>query len=301
MRQLRIDEEYKMMRPGTIGFAVTALLILLMEVSLCYGLGSGEAGDSQYNDVKYIRLQVPDWDIELSRSYLSNGVELHYADYDSNLYNFDLQKNGSDLIINITQKPGLHFFTARNPRLEISLPEFIDMDISSESGDIRLADRVSGKLKIRTSSGNVSGSDIQGNIEIRSISGDISFNSVQGDISVETSSGGIDIDNAQGELKLKSSSGHVVLRSSVATVDVQSVSGDIRFSQFEAFESASFSSNSGDINIELLGDLDQFNFLVRSSSGEIRLFNQRADKSLRAGNGAIPVSIATSSGDIRVY
>jgi hypothetical protein len=291
------------MRKSTTAMAGKAafLLLFLILASNLHALGGTEELLEAYDNIDSVSLSVPDWDVELGRTHRSAGIELETSGYDRNLYQVDVSRRGSSLEIEVSVRPGLRIFTARNPRITLLLPENLDLSVRSGSGDITLEERVNGVIDIESSSGEIRGNELRGRINVRTGSGDIRFDEIQGELSVGTSSGDVRIERSEGLLSLESSSGSIELRSSLASVEAKSSSGDIRLYNFEVFDAARFASSSGDISIELLGDVQQFRFSARTASGDIRIFNQESDGRLEAGTGNIPIEISSGSGDIRVY
>jgi hypothetical protein len=288
--------------PQQKGLSRIILLILATLASTSVAaMGNNENISGRYDGVESVVLRVPDWKVELGRTHLDNGVELETDGMDSGLYDIDIQQRRGELTVEVTVRPGLRLFTARSPKIILLLPESVNVDAESASGDIVMDARVNGVIDIRSASGEVSGADLRGTIHVRTASGDIRFDRVQGELSAISASGDIRIDQSEGLLSLESASGSIELRSSVANIEAKSNSGDIRLYNFEVFDSARFTTSSGDISIELMGDVDDFRFSARTVSGDIRIFNQRAQRSLEAGTGALMVEIISSSGDIRVY
>ena len=112
---------------------------------------------------------------------------------------------------------------------------FIDIDITTKSGDVTCYTIVDQALRIKTSSGDVTLDDV-----------------FTGDIDVETSSGDVDLVKCQAwnSIKINTSSGDVEgdLRGSY-TYLAESSSGDIRFPKDEEGVKCNINTSSGDINI----------------------------------------------------
>lgn len=112
---------------------------------------------------------------------------------------------------------------------------FIDIDITTKSGDVTCYTIVDQALRIKTSSGDVTLDDV-----------------FTGDIDVETGSGDVDLVKCQAwnSIKINTSSGDVEgdLRGSY-TYLVESSSGDIRFPKDEEGVKCNINTSSGDINI----------------------------------------------------
>jgi len=134
-------------------------------------------------------------------------------------------------------------------------------------------------LIVETSTGRVFVDGVEnGKCRVHSVSGRIRLRHVRGFLSVDSVSGIIEIDSAQGG------------------VDARTISGGIAGRKLRLTSDSSFSSVSGNIDIELDSDLEDLGFDLKSVSGSITVGSIRAERGLRMGFGRPLVRGHTISG-----
>ncbi|HEY9054460.1 MAG TPA: DUF4097 family beta strand repeat-containing protein [Rectinemataceae bacterium] len=148
--------------------------------------------------------------------------------------------------------------------IEIGVPSSVDLvSLATASGDVEVADRV-GDLDIRTASGDV---------VVRSCSGNVRANTASGDIAVSNCSERLELKSASGDIRAE-------LDAACDSVRIGSVSGDIELLYPEDMDTTvRWSSLSGDIDCDA---------------------QEKGPTSCIIGAGLVPISISTTSGDIRI-
>lgn len=260
--------------------------------------GGEEIQQDSFTNVKEITVSVPEWDILLGPSNRDSRVQL--SDYNPRDYSIDMSKTGTRLSIDIRPKRSLRIFSTQQPKLSLTVPENVVLEIRSASGDIRLQEVITGELRVTTASGDMEGRGVSGSLEFSSASGDLDITGMQGDVSAKTSSGDIDIRRVEGLMSFESSSGDINIGEATGGLEAKTTSGDIRFDNLAVFQGGRFVSVSGDIELDVLGELAEYSIECRSTSGDIRVFDFRTEERLNAGEGATPLTAATTSGDISI-
>ena len=121
-------------------------------------------------------------------------------------------------------------------------------------------------ISVETSSGRVTvDGTVGGTCNVRTISGGIRIRRVQSRLSVTSVSGSIELDAAEG------------------SVNAGTVSGTIRAKALKLIADSSFSSVSGDIDVELDPDVESLSYDLKSVSGSITVGSLRAERGLRMG------------------
>lgn len=205
----------------------------------------------------------------------------------------------------------------------IRIPEQAQVDVSTASGDVRMA-RVGGDLaEVSTASGNISLATVRADrISLSAASGDIAAGALEGDVRVSTSSGNVTVDRiAGGSATLTASSGDLrVDRMEASRFSARAASGDIVVGGVTG--AASATTSSGDVTIRFARSTATE---VNTASGEVSLTFPRgagADVQLsgpdveidgalsfdgsrqrrsvrgRLGAGGPDVTVSTASGDI---
>ena len=200
-------------------------------------------------------------------------------------------------------------------RLFFDLPENVDLDIRTSSGEIIIRNMDSERLVAASSSGNISVSRIKSKVEVKSSSGDLSLGMIEGSVRAESSSGRLEVINLVGEVNAtassgnlrlsavegavtaSSSSGRIVFSSTTGALYAHASSGDITGEDIVITGDSTFKTSSGDIDIEFLNPLNELSFRLTSSSGGLQVGNLRGEKSLAAGEGKIRITGESSSGN----
>lgn len=300
------------MRRMMIAFVAAFIFIAIgLIILMVYGITRGSIGTSSggYNmslvNEQNINMEGID---SVSLSYSSENVDFYQSDSNEIIlkeymnYTPDedeltrISQSGSELTLRGgTDSHNLFsfWFIGHNRRIEIYLP----------------AD-YTGKLKIKTSSGNVhsdlvlkltefSVSCSSGNIDFNEVyadtviayasSGNINFSVAEGTRKFETTSGNIRVLGGAGDSDFTASSGNITIEKASGHIEAEASSGEIRV--LEANGGGRLETSSGNITLELASlteDLD-----VSASSGNVRV-------SL-SDNASFNFTADASSGNIRTF
>jgi DUF4097 and DUF4098 domain-containing protein YvlB len=133
----------------------------------------------------------------------------------------------------------------RNSRVVAHVPAHTDVDLSSTSGEVRLAGSLgvvrvhtasgdievgdAARLDVRTTSGDLSCGDVSGTAHVSSISGGCTLRRVGGSLDATLTSGDLRVDLCDGDMTVVSTSGDVrVGCCGGGDIAVRSISGDVR-------------------------------------------------------------------------
>lgn len=189
----------------------------------------------------------------------------------------------------------------RSADVKITLPEGMNLELSSKSGDLMLK----GKY---------------GNVSVKTMSGDLSFSGDAGKIDGGTLSGDVKVDAKASVQSLVSISGDVVLKGSARDVNVSSTSGDLEI--YYLPERLDAKTVSGEVRAKgglvakavhtyetvsgelLLWLTDDEGFTVNASTFDSDIYidgermSGRADKKI--GSGSATIRVKSMNGDIRI-
>jgi len=171
--------------------------------------------------------------------------------------------------------------------LEVEVPRGAAVSIESASAELRLAD-LTNKLRIRTASGDLALDRITGTLELDAVSGDARIEAA----------GGLD-------LRARTISGDVSVRAPrLGRAEIGTTSGDVRIDALLAGDGPyGIETVSGDVTI--VGRMG-LRIEARTVTGDVRseLPHRReaglGRKQLVVGDGAIPFTFRSVSGDLRV-
>jgi hypothetical protein len=190
--------------------------------------------------------------------------------------------------------------------------------------EIYLPSDYAGKLKVKTSSGNINTDPVlklakftvestSGNIKVNEVysesisadasSGNISFKFADGKRRFTATSGNIRVEGGSGDTELSTSSGNITVENASGHLDVEASSGEIR--SINCSGGGSFDASSGNITLEFISlseNLDvhvssgninltvpeeaAFNFDAKTSSGSIHTFFDDQLSYNKRGNNA---------------
>ncbi|UZR92745.1 DUF4097 family beta strand repeat-containing protein [Chondrinema litorale] len=225
-------------------------------------------------------------------------VKTDLNDRATEYYKVDLKQSGDKLLIEVIALHQKNNWGDIKGEIHIKAPKNIELDVTNSSGSVDVKyinsenfslrassgslnlDNISAKnVKLRTASGNIHTNDIKGsNVDIVSSSGSQRLESIEGNLQSVASSGSINLSKFKGEISLKSSSGRI--------------SGD----EITLINSGKFRSSSGSIHIELTNKQSDLSFNCNSSSGGIRIGNERGGKKIILREGDIQIEAISSSG-----
>ncbi len=132
----------------------------------------------------------------------------------------------------------------------ITVPPKTKIDFSSASGDLSVEGLIE-SVEGHTASGDISILDSKGDFELKTASGDIEAENIQGELEFSTASGDIEAEDIKGEIDFSTASGEISVKNAEGEFDLSCASGDIDARQVIIKEASSFSTASGDVDVEL--------------------------------------------------
>ena len=151
----------------------------------------------------------------------------------------------------------------------VTVPQETEIEFSTASGDLS-ADEINILLEASTASGDIIIERSKGDYEISTASGDIDISDSNGKFDFSTASGDIKASQMSGELELSTASGDIKLRNGEGLFELNCASGDIKVSGINVNEESSFSTASGDIEVEL-ADSPDYDLDLSAASGDVTL------------------------------
>ena len=204
--------------------------------------------------------------------------------------------------------------------LSLTGPELMDIKLEAGSGSIQISQVIAQDFEFIGGSGNVELADISSpTLDLELSSGRINAYNLVGDVDLEISSGNANISNLEGNLNAIGSSGKFTFKMIKGFVNCSLNSGNgvltevqeigrlkISSGNFTVNESyfgsdTRFEGSSGNFNIQTDSNLNDFNFDMRTSSGNIRVGESTSSGTLKIDNGSpYTVSGVVSSGNIQI-
>lgn len=203
--------------------------------------------------------------------------------------------------------------------IRISGPAELALELKGGSGSILVENLTAEETILSVGSGSIKAKNIQGDLLVSASSGDISVEKVNGNITGKVSSGDAKIANIIGDVDFVSSSGGVSLKDVEGLVNIQLSSGNAKLDNIATLGNLSLKSGnldatkvglgketllsgtSGNFTIHTFSNLQDYNFNMRSSSGNITIGSSRGSKNVLINNGSShEIKGSVSSGNISI-
>jgi DUF4097 and DUF4098 domain-containing protein YvlB len=225
-------------------------------------------------------------------------------------------------------------------KLTLEVPSGLAVHLTSASGDLTTEDlggresleTISGDIHIRGAGGETTASTTSGDIEaefdgkarLRTVSGDVTIehsgqpldaHTTSGDLVIRDAADALTLGSVSGEISVQraprglvaiSTSGNITAHAVDGPCELGTSSGDVDVSFGKRLERAQVSSGSGDLKARLANGLGA-TLDMRTSNGSIDVSAALAVQNVtrrsvsgRVGDGAIPISLRSSSGDIQI-
>lgn len=181
------------------------------------------------------------------------------------------------------------------------------VNAASTSGEIRLSVLETAEVNVSTTSGDIWIDKADASVSCASTSGQITVSGGEGDRDISSTSGDIWVKELRGCAQVNSTSGEINVSGEQGYGRMGTTSGDVSLSLAELFGDISVSTISGEVAIELPGEVS-LEFEADTVSGDIRTFFDDALSFSKKGNhaagtvggGERKVDISTTSGDVRI-
>jgi len=264
----------------------TALLTLILVVPGVFALKAEDTRiEKVYEKSKAVKLKVGSGDCQIASS--TDGkihVELTYSfdkkDYEPTFNESgDTLERGEKFLSNpsrgrskwtVAIPDGLKFeFRAGSGGLVVKGPR-VDLKSSCGSGDVQILD-AKGDFRLSAGSGDIKVFNCEiVNLSASTGSGDHEISKVKGKIDLRSGSGSMKISDTEGDLGVSVGSGKIVIRNAKGNLGASTGSGSIRAENLTLTEKGTFSSGSGDVDVDMPSG-DGFRLKLSAGSGDTRV------------------------------
>ena len=238
--------------------------VFLFALIISYGLQAQDKTISKsFSDITEINLNTASGDCQIIKTS-SNKVDvvLVYS-YSDDVFKAVFEKDGD--VLNIKEKFQQNSNTRGNSSWKLSVPENMEININTGSGDIK-AKSIALNLKSNSGSGDITLDYVSGQIKANTGSGEFSADSFDGKMKINTGSGDVDLSNSKGEFTINLGSGDIEANKLTGEFSMNVGSGDIDTKDIVLTEASSFNAGSGDVRITLSSALKN-DISVNSGSG----------------------------------
>jgi len=229
----------------------------------------------------------------------------HRVDVSDVEKNPPIQQNGNMVRIDY---PSSHDISIN---FEISVPPDTTVRTHTGSGDQRM-EGLKGTVDLESGSGDLQLRDLRGGVRLHSGSGDVEARNMAGAFTAETGSGDIDCEqNGAGDVEVHTGSGNIEIHTMQGALHAEAGSGDL---SIDGKQAGPWEVRTGSGNVELRLPSDSaFDLDATTSSGSLTVDHpvtmtvqgdvERSRHSVKGHvrGGGSPLTVHTSSGDIRIY
>jgi hypothetical protein len=225
-------------------------------------------------------------------------------------------QSGGKLRIEV-KKPLVFIPFAFRGKILLTVPETVDLDLSSASGSIYVDGPKGPKVKAESASGSIKIEDGDSVFDLQTASGSIELKHSNGGKIAKSASGSVRIESSKGDIAVKTASGSIRIQDVEATIKAESASGSVKIEDFRGRINAStssgsisgdgvflvgdsiFGSTSGSVKVDLSNSEGDLRFDIGTVSGSISAFSARGGRSISTGSGGILVTAKTVSGSVK--
>jgi hypothetical protein len=245
-------------------FIIAAMLLIGWRVS--YPQDMKEINKT-FEAKKSVRIQTVSGDCVVKNGEAGKiTVQVKYSERAEDSFEADMQEKSNSLRL----RERWHG-SSSGGRVEwtVTVPQESEIEFSTASGDL-LADDINIMLDASTASGDITIEKSKGEFEISTASGDIDISDSNGKFDFSTASGDIKASQMSGEMELSTASGDIKLKNGEGLFELSCASGDIKISGISVKEESSFSTASGDVEVELAKSSD-YDLELSTASGNVIL------------------------------
>lgn len=186
--------------------------------------------------------------------------------------------------------------------IDLSVPAYLDLDLSTGGGNIKINGNIYGKIEIATGGGNIKLNDAGEKLSVSTAGGNISVGNINGISEIATGGGNISIGNIKNKAEVTTAGGNISIGNIENSAEVTTAGGNISVGNISG--NAELSTAGGDIKLEgASGKVE-----VNTAGGNISLKNISGSVEANTAGGNIYAELKptnkiksrfnTASGDI---
>lgn len=242
------------------------------------------------SDIREVQMDLKSTDIDIKKS-LDDKVKIVYYGKEKYKDNVNVSLDGNTLLVNETSSTICFGICFNYSKVVLYVPESFSgkFTLKTVSGDVKFFDNYqNASLDVKTTSGDVITNDLK-QLQARTTSGEVSVSNILLDSKIVTTSGDVKVDNVNG-VTIQTTSGDIELLSINDHLSISSVSGDIDIGSINISKNSVIKTVSGDVEI------DRSNSIyveTNTVSGDVEIVNNDRKSD-------IVLKVTTTSGDIEV-
>lgn len=291
--------------------ATLLLFPLLMFGTATFGLGTGEAGDVSYGNIGSVVVDAGTFAVQV-RGTRGSTTSLEVRDPPDN-YTVLHSVSRDRLQVWVERKFTL-FNRGHRGQIVLEVPEDVELELMTSTGAVDVRDIAAERLSVETTTGRVQISQVAAAMTVETSTGAVTITDAAGSFSVTTTTGSIEVLGVTGDVRAESSTGRHRYEKVIGDVNARSTTGRIEIDGLQGTVSlrtstgnqegrrlvltgdSSFESSTGNIEMDLAGDIEQYEFDLRSSTGSLRAGGEESQRRLFLGGTGFSIHGTSSTG-----
>lgn len=274
------------------------LAFALIAVTNTFAGGEREGGDFTYDAISSLRVEAGTFAVDV-QAVRGRHVAMEIQDYPDG-YTVYHNVSGSSLRVWVESDFPL-FSRSHRGKLVFRVPHDVDLAIDNSTGDVSVRGVRSEDLQVETSTGDIELERIERGAYLRSTTGSVRVRQSHGDFDVGSTTGSISLAEIAGDLRLRSTTGRIEIEAVTGQVRLKTSTGRQIGRRVTLTGDSSFESSTGHIEIDLTNELDALEFDLSSTTGSLRVDDDRSQRRLFLAGTGITVKGSTSTGSQHFY
>ncbi|HEX9251596.1 MAG TPA: DUF4097 family beta strand repeat-containing protein [Ignavibacteriaceae bacterium] len=161
---------------------------------------------------------------------------------EDDLNDLKIEQTGNKVVVDFKGQDSDDFY------LEISIPTYMHLDISSGAGNISVSGNAAGKVEIATGGGNINLNDVGDKLSVSTGGGNVSVGNINGESEISTGGGNISIGDAKNKTEVSTGGGNISIGNIGGSGEVSTAGGNISVGKVSG--NAELSTAGGNINLD---------------------------------------------------
>ncbi len=170
--------------------------------------------------------------------------------------------------------------------LEISVPSAFNINLNTFGGNLLVNGNLTGKIKAKTSGGNIKIDKVKGDVNLITAGGDIKTKAINGNAALTSAGGNFKIGFITGTAKISTAGGNIFLAGVSSELDLSTAGGNIMVESVN--DDVTISTGGGNVNIGGLGK----NINISTGGGNVQVKGAKESLTISTGSGNISVDDA---------
>ncbi|MEL7832690.1 DUF4097 family beta strand repeat-containing protein [Fodinibius sp. N2] len=217
-----------------------------------------------------------------------------------------IQKNiiNDNADFNISTTTGSSLSQRINLEATLEIPKDIALKVNTSGGHIT-ASQLNNIEEIITAGGHITLTDIKGDATVKTSGGHITGNNITGDISIKTGGGHIKVEQTNGTIEAQTGGGHIEIQDVSGSISAKTSGGNISSTIRSANNQLRFSTSAGNVSLTLPSDIAA-NLEIQATSIDLdETFTFDGEKSRKnitgtLNGGGVPIVISCGYGNVTI-